>query len=353
MADPIPEGYISLTEAWAAYVREWPGRPNLDHLVEPFANAELSAFVRLPPSEQNYRLPPASWREQFFSERIFLDDTIAHTKDAPWSLFAGRTPFLEEDGFQKWLAKHCREERLALERQFDPFTEAWWTLPMAVKWIRKRTPDAAREQWDAFRLAAGDESKASIAGMACDDDRSLDAAQELLREAASGSIRLTAQRVADDEIVTIPSNEIPYLSFTFDGSPGYAERLERAKDMGLGPAVYRDLRISFSELERVWPRGTPPIPVKENANAKRAVSVTDLKKGVQRARRFMAERGYSDLTRDEAEKLLVKVFPSSVRTRRRDAAKIINSCEKRRTQRYLTNRNNELEECRQFLEAAT
>lgn len=193
MADPIPEDFISLAEAWEAYEREWPGKPLPVHLVQPFANSELNAFVRFPPSEQNYRLTPASWSEQFFPERAFLTDTIAHTSDAPWSSFSGRTPFVSKTGFQKWLLEHCNSEREALMRRFDPFTEAWWTLPMAVQWVRKRMADAVRDQWEAYRLATGGESKASVALMES-DDQPLGAVQELLNKAASGSIHLRQSR---------------------------------------------------------------------------------------------------------------------------------------------------------------
>jgi len=35
---------------------------------------------------------------------------------------------------------------------YDPMSEAWWTLPMTIAWIVWRTPQAVREQWDAYRL---------------------------------------------------------------------------------------------------------------------------------------------------------------------------------------------------------
>src|SRR5690606_629429 len=106
--------------------------------------------------------------------------------------------------FQHWLMECCRREREALASQFDPFSEAWWTLPMVVKWITKRTPDAVRETWDAFRDKIGIDQKASIV-LIDPDDRPLSAAQELLAQAASGALQITAQRALDDETVTIPA----------------------------------------------------------------------------------------------------------------------------------------------------
>ncbi len=35
--------------------------------------------------------------------------------------------------------------------RFDPMAELRWTLPMAVAWIAWRSPDAVREQWNAYR----------------------------------------------------------------------------------------------------------------------------------------------------------------------------------------------------------
>lgn len=36
--------------------------------------------------------------------------------------------------------------------EFDPMTQRWWTLPMAIAWIVWRTSDAVREQCDAYRI---------------------------------------------------------------------------------------------------------------------------------------------------------------------------------------------------------
>lgn len=37
------------------------------------------------------------------------------------------------------------------QASYDPMTETWWTLPMAIAWIVWRTPGAVREWWDSYR----------------------------------------------------------------------------------------------------------------------------------------------------------------------------------------------------------
>ncbi|KQZ80885.1 hypothetical protein ASD64_11370 [Mesorhizobium sp. Root157] len=137
---------------------------------------------------------------------------------------------------------------------------------MAVKWIAKRTPDAVRETWDAFRQRIGGDLKASIVLMD-PDEGPLGAAQELLSRAASGAIQIIARRAIDDDIVTIPANEIPYLSLTFDGPPAFAARFEKGANGGSGTVVYRDMRVPSSDLKRVWPRLANPSLTKESPNA--------------------------------------------------------------------------------------
>lgn len=47
-------------------------------------------------------------------------------------------------------AAHLGLERLASRpdpSQFDPMRETWWTLPMAIAWIARRSPDEVRESW--------------------------------------------------------------------------------------------------------------------------------------------------------------------------------------------------------------
>src|SRR5262245_56035254 len=34
---------------------------------------------------------------------------------------------------------------------FDPMAEVWWTLPMTIAWISRRTAAAVRDVWDAYR----------------------------------------------------------------------------------------------------------------------------------------------------------------------------------------------------------
>ena len=51
-------------------------------------------------------------------------------------------------------AAHLGLERLASRpdpSQFDPMRETWWTLPMAIAWIARRSPDEVRESWDPYR----------------------------------------------------------------------------------------------------------------------------------------------------------------------------------------------------------
>ena len=39
---------------------------------------------------------------------------------------------------------------------FNPMSEVWWTLPMAVSWIAWRSHEDVRSVWDDYRLECSD-----------------------------------------------------------------------------------------------------------------------------------------------------------------------------------------------------
>ena len=126
MSDLIPQGYITLTEAFERYVKEKLGKDELrtekgdllalgrlgEHnlvtcrqdLVSAFSDGELRAYVRPPGEAGNKGLPVAGWRKLGdYADRLFMGDVIPdHFKSGPWDQVHGRTPFVDEENFKRW-----------------------------------------------------------------------------------------------------------------------------------------------------------------------------------------------------------------------------------------------------------
>ena len=126
MSDLIPEGYISLLDAFDLY-KSWlwgghepftelgfekrcqslPGRRRLDHraaqghiidaeldsFVGAFKSGRLEALLRLPGGSINFTIPPSAWSEANFPQRLFLSDEIVGTEGAYFENASGRTAF--------------------------------------------------------------------------------------------------------------------------------------------------------------------------------------------------------------------------------------------------------------------
>lgn len=132
---------------------------------------------------------------QFFADRLFLAETIPNDMQGPFAKFSGHTPFVHEGAFAAWLdqqeplssshanwqtytATHrdilidrlkngelkpeeaeAEAKKLGIEpletrpdpAKFNPMKETYWTYPMILAWIARRSSDAVREQWNAFR----------------------------------------------------------------------------------------------------------------------------------------------------------------------------------------------------------
>src|SRR4051794_29844431 len=126
MPDLIPEGYISLVDAFDVY-RLWvwgghspftelglekrceslPGKRQLGHraaqghvldaeldgFVGAFKSGRLEALMRPPGSPINFTIPRSSWAEAHFPQRLFLSDEIVGTEGAYFASASGRTAF--------------------------------------------------------------------------------------------------------------------------------------------------------------------------------------------------------------------------------------------------------------------
>jgi hypothetical protein len=144
MVDPIPEGYISLVEAYKAYEKTWPGAARYEDLCEPFIARTLEALVQAPGASEKMRLH--SWDKQYFPERAFMDQTLPEWRDEPWSALGGRTPFVNEEKFLAWLEAHCAKER---ERVARPAAVS--SSEYAVESVKAHLEEAAR----AYRSEKG------------------------------------------------------------------------------------------------------------------------------------------------------------------------------------------------------
>jgi hypothetical protein len=181
MLDLIPQGYLSLREAFEQFLGKlkiekmvtddasWLDRSRLKNsATQEFVNAfvlnELRALVKEPGERRFSRLPPDSWTKRFFPERVFLSEAIAPSggDDDPWGKAVGRTPFLAEAEFQDWLA---RRDPVAPSKGGAPPKADWAALKEAFQrevdvrgfpeplnvdgWQRQ----ADVERWIAYHLA--------------------------------------------------------------------------------------------------------------------------------------------------------------------------------------------------------
>ena len=136
MIDLIPEGYISLVEAYELYFDQlWNGcSPTVelgdheryrdlpveivrehnerleqirqiewDGIIHPFIDGSLEAFVKPPGSKENYTIPKTAWADMFFPERVFLSTPIVAGLGDYWDSIVGRTPFVRRGQYEDWL----------------------------------------------------------------------------------------------------------------------------------------------------------------------------------------------------------------------------------------------------------
>ncbi|HEY8595151.1 MAG TPA: hypothetical protein VIL84_07890 [Devosiaceae bacterium] len=136
MTDPIPQGHLALTDAWAAFRDSlWRGHDavaelhglsglrnvsmtvaarnkaafdrirnlELQAMLRPFRDGALEALVMPPGEQQMFTIPKSAWENAFYPERMFLDSTIAAGHGEYWDALEGRSPFVSEKTFQSWL----------------------------------------------------------------------------------------------------------------------------------------------------------------------------------------------------------------------------------------------------------
>lgn len=361
MPDPIPEGYIPLTEAWTVYAREWPGKAP-ERLVEPFANAELHAFVRLPLSDQNYRLLPSSWRDQFFSDRVFLADTIVHTGDSPWSQFSGRTPFVKEVEFRHWLTERRRAETgddpthdavsYPRKQSEDTTSGAHMFLGQAIEWIigRGQPTDSGHiaERWDA-------------------------AARELFGFLDAENIKVEGYRSdgAPRVYETLPAgiwakmNEGDGAGLMFTPLDD-AEQREDGGTVCVGDRRWSGARLATNIVLERWPAAgaapqasrqlgdLEPTQTASRAPASRPASDATIKRLIASCHAFAHERGFVAPSRSELVSIIQRIYQGTSRAKIRRVFKdheIIALLPQRSGPQGARNpnRNNELEEFGGFL----
>lgn len=240
----IPEGYISVVEAWEALSEAVPELP-VQAFTLPFESRALEAFVRASPDGDNIRLLPDDWRAEFFAERVFLSDAIRQgVSDSRWNDLVGLAPFVRESDFKAWLSSAVR--------RCDPKREPFWTLPMTVAWIGARSVAAVRDQWPMFRDDCGKELPASILLLeALEQGGTLtgysmtvsDAWLELCRSLGAGSISAVA--IVDDCETTIEPHAWAHMVREGDVAP-LRDRF-RNRDL-----TFTDIKVPSAEVLKRW-----------------------------------------------------------------------------------------------------
>lgn len=158
-ADPIPEGYITLKEAFDTFRGTQPQDSDFNALlaviITPFERRELEAFVRFPGSEENQRLTPESWDEQVqpLSHRPFMAGEIGNAAGTPWERFAGHVPFVREQLFNSWLEKAGSTNASMSKRppaEPNPAKAEEYLRQHAHTFIQDKGPRHKHREWLAF-----------------------------------------------------------------------------------------------------------------------------------------------------------------------------------------------------------
>lgn len=157
MADPTPLGFLPINVAFERYVDGFGTNWDDDsaYFRAALRDGEITAITRVPGDPEQKVVPPTSWRRYehdgsggvHFSERVFSSPEIVLTAEGEWTALRGRTVFVEEAAFDRWL--------YALVEKYDPNAEAMWTLPMAVAWLVEGTKGAVRAQWPGYLSRTG------------------------------------------------------------------------------------------------------------------------------------------------------------------------------------------------------
>lgn len=351
--------------------------------VPPFATGALEARVKTAPDAEHVRLLPKDWKEEYFAERVFLTGSFnGGTRDSKWMKdvknggFAGHTPFVLEGDFRDWLARHVSE----IERQFDPADEPFWTPVMALAWIGSRSKARVREQWEKFRSrhrAEGDgPSTGSITmlkakfldGLAPEFTMTpTQALLDLKRALAAGEL----PSFGKPGFLTSPIS--PPLWARLDDhveSPSYRDYfiIEADPKSGQERVEIRDVLLPSADLMRIWPANDadiaaqPVLSVAIEGRPRQPASPSAIKRDIEAALAHCRRMKVAPLTRQEAVPLLVDVYEGDMlppplrrrvaRQKARDViADIIAATGKRRPEKKLSNRNNELSDLRRYLAA--
>lgn len=103
VADGKPPRGKKAWRAWKQEVLE-EQRAEFAELAQPFMDGILEALTSASDGRE-FRITPDEWRDSFYAEHMFIDDTIRPSKDGPLAKHAGRTPYVERCAFENWLAK--------------------------------------------------------------------------------------------------------------------------------------------------------------------------------------------------------------------------------------------------------
>ena len=254
MPDAIPEGFITLKEAFEAhYKRKYgaaPGtlgdlcRPASHHstfqeLTRAFQERELDALVRDGATPEGRSRVQHWWHEGEFQERVFMDPVLPG-----WSEFPGQTPFTREASFSLWSAAAAREFR-----KTDPASMPIWTYAMTVAWIAGRSFHFMREEPpNLASMIVGEEG----------DERlqiKLDANLELLQALQSGKLIATGVHVPNGR-KNVAAYE--WADLQWRGGKALEDQWQR-KDDPLG-IEYRDVQVAREEVFAIWPSPETSVP---------------------------------------------------------------------------------------------
>jgi len=275
MNDPQPTGYITLAHAYGLYHGTWPEPDELaekqklmdDHLEQfkyALAHDQLRARVRFPDREGEFDIPPQLWEVEGFPElEILREDIPVHSPDG-WKPYVGRTLFVRESAFRRWLEHNGWQPPPDPKDFDDPQQMVTWTLIMTAAWIGTRDIDVVRWQMNRWReahgwphaslavLAAGRLLEAAETEDADDADdpahfESLAALKELTRQGEAGAVTAWARSSETGQPAQLQPSDWTYGKLEFDHA--LEERWR------VGKVLYTDITFRRADIVEVWPAG--------------------------------------------------------------------------------------------------
>lgn len=221
--------------------------------------------------------------------------------------------------------------------RFDPGREVSWSLTMGVAWICRRTPDAVRDAWDAFRGECWEWGRwengrrelhrlepltlQRLRLMHAIDQAvgwtmsPVDGVAELARVLRAGEVTATGIDT-DDQPVEIPVRDWRYLDIRTDDRTARAVMIAAGRDARIR---YVDVQLDRKELIREFPKDeaapSPNYTVPCSGSADRWIAdarpARPLAVARTRSRRGRPPAIRWDIVRQEAKRLMIENGPFS------------------------------------------